>query len=119
MGKNPVNLALRFILELGAFAAIGYWGWTVHGGILRYLLGLGLPVLVAFAWGAFRVPNYGGPPLVRVPGLLRLALELAVFGFATWGLYAAGAVPLAWYFGGIVLLHYILSYDVVLWLIKQ
>jgi hypothetical protein len=30
MSKNPANLALRFVLELAALAALGYWGWTTH-----------------------------------------------------------------------------------------
>ena len=119
MGRHPVNLALRFFLEIAAFVAIGYWAWTAHTGVLRVVLVILLPVLAAFIWGAFRVPNYGGAPLVQVPGVVRLLIELGIFGFAVWGLFDAGAVTTALIFGGITLLHYITSYDLVLWLIKQ
>ena len=43
MGQNPLNLALRFILEILALVAIGYWGWTTNTGALRYLLTFGAP----------------------------------------------------------------------------
>ncbi len=93
MAQNPINLALRFILELVALYFIGRWGWTQHSGILRYLLGIGLPLLAAVIWGVFRVPNDGGAPIVRVSGMLRLLIEIIYFGFATWGLFDAGAGP--------------------------
>jgi hypothetical protein len=36
VGKNPINLAVRFLLETAALIAIGYWGWTQFDGALRY-----------------------------------------------------------------------------------
>ena|SRR6266508_1848426 len=119
MAQNPINLALRFILELVALYFIGRWGWTQHSGILRYLLGIGLPLLAAVIWGVFRVPNDGGAPIVRVSGMLRLLIEIIYFGFATWGLFDAGAATTGWIFGGITLFHYMISYDRILWLLKQ
>jgi hypothetical protein len=68
MSQNPINLALRFVLELVALFAIGYWGWTQHTGVWQPLLGIGLPLLAAAAWGTFRVPDDPGKPLVTVPG---------------------------------------------------
>ena len=47
MGQNPINLALRFFLELAGLYCMGYWGWTRHNGVLRYLLVIGLPLLAA------------------------------------------------------------------------
>jgi hypothetical protein len=119
MGQNPVNLALRFFLELAALYAIGYWGWVRHEGLLRYLLAFGLPLLAAVIWGVFRVPGDGGPPPVRVPGVVRLLIEIIFFGFATWGLFDAGATTAGWIFGGITLFHYIISYDRIAWLLRQ
>jgi hypothetical protein len=119
MGQNPINLALRFFLELAALYFIGYWGWTQHDGVLRYLLAFGLPLLAAFIWGVFRVPGDGGAPRVRVSGVVRLLIEVVFFGFATWGLFDAGAMTIGRIFGGITLLHYIISYDRILWLLKQ
>lgn len=121
MGQNPLNLALRFVLEMGALGALAYWGWTQHSGALRYLLAFGLPLLAAVVWGVFRVPgdSSSGPGAVATPGPLRLLLELGLFGVATWCLAQTGAVTLAWVFGGLVLLHYVLSWDRVAWLLGR
>jgi hypothetical protein len=119
MGQNPVNLALRFFLELAALYFMGYWGWTQHDGVLRYLLAFGLPLLAASVWGMFRVPGDGGAPRVRVSGLVRLLIEVLFFGFAIWGLFDAGATTTGWIFGGLVLFHYLISYDRIGWLLKQ
>ncbi len=119
MGQNPVNLALRFFLELAALYFIGYWGWTQHDGIFRYILAIGLPLLAAVIWGVFRVPNDGGAPRVRVSGVVRFLIEIVFFGCATWGLFEAGATTTGWIFGGITLFHYLISYDRIVWLLKQ
>ena len=114
------NLALRFILELCALAALSYWGFqTGRGWLLKTILGVGIPLLVAFAWGTFRVPNDPGRAPVPVPGPLRLLLELAVFGGAVAALAAAGRPSLAWVLGLVVLVNYALLYDRLAWLLRQ
>lgn len=119
MAQNPINLALRFILELLALYFMGRWGWTQHTGVARYVLAIGYPLFAAAIWGIFRVPNDGGAPVVRVPGAVRLLIEVMYFGFATWGLFDSGATTTGWIFGGITLFHYIVSYDRIIWLVKQ
>jgi hypothetical protein len=119
MGHHPLNLALRFFLELAALYCIGYWGWTQQSGALRYLTALGVPLVAAVVWGTFRVPGDGGAPRVRISGIVRLLLEIIFFGSAIWGLFDAGAVTAAWIFGGLTLFHYIVSYDRIRWLLKQ
>jgi len=119
MGSHPLNLAFRFLLELVALFAMGYWGWRIGDGWLRWLLMLGVPLLAAVLWGVFRVDNDPGRAPVRVPGVLRLVLELAYFAFAVWALRDAGAVAASWLLGGAVLLHYAISYDRILWLLRQ
>jgi hypothetical protein len=112
------NLAFHFILELCALAAVVYWGFkTGDGLLLKILLGIGIPVLIAAAWGTFRVPNDPGSAPVVIPGALRLALELAVMGIATWSLAAAGQGTLAWVFGLAVIINYGLMYDRIPWLL--
>ena len=32
MSKDPLNLALRFGLELVGLAGLGLWGWSLAGG---------------------------------------------------------------------------------------
>jgi hypothetical protein len=122
MGSHPVNLAVRFILEIAALVAIGYWGWTQHDGLVRYLLAIGGPILAAVLWATLAVPgdpSRSGKAPVPVPGILRLALELAIFAFAAWALYDAGNSLLALTLAAIVIVHYALSYDRIAWLLKQ
>jgi len=53
MSQNPINLAVRFLLELVGLYAFGLWGWTQHAGFLSYLLVIGLPVSAATPVGNF------------------------------------------------------------------
>jgi len=119
MANNPINLLLRFVLELAGLWAFAYWGWTQHAGLARWPWTLGLPLLAAALWGTFRVPNDPGKAPVAVPGWVRLLLEAAFFGGAAWALYAAGREAWALVFGVIVLLHYAASYDRVWRLLKK
>jgi hypothetical protein len=111
MSKNPLLLTLMFLLELALLAALAYWGWTQHEGILRVLLAIGLPVGAAVLWGVFRVPGEPGNAPVAVRGLVRLALELGLFALAVILLLAANQTNAALIFGGLVILEYGLSYD--------
>ncbi len=57
MGSHPINLAVRFILELTALVAAGMWGWHQSEGWLKFLLVITLPLLIAIVWGTFAVPD--------------------------------------------------------------
>jgi hypothetical protein len=122
VSNNPLNLAFRFVLEIAALLALGYWGWTSGEGILRYVLALGVPIAAAALWGTFRVPgdssSSGGVP-VAVSGKVRLLVELAVFGSATLALRWAGLETLSVAFAAATILHYAISYDRVLWLLRE
>jgi hypothetical protein len=122
MGSNPINLAVRFILEMAGLAALGWWGWNQGEGILRFILALGIPFLAAVLWGTFAVPDdqsRSGKAKVPIPGIVRLMLELAFFVTATWSLFATGLTALGWIYGIAVLIHNIISYDRVMWLVRQ
>lgn len=119
MSQHPLNLGVRFALEIVALVAVGMWGYQKPDGTMRYLLMIALPLLLAGLWGTFRVPNDPGVPPVQVPGVVRLVLELGFFGAATWAFldveYQRAGVLLAL----AVLIHYVVSYDRILWLLKQ
>lgn len=117
MSNHPINIALRFLLELAALASLAYWGWTQHTGIGRFLLGIGLPVLAAALWAVFRVPGDPGDAVVAVPGALRLALEGVLLGGSVVLLARAGQPQIALVLGVVILLHYLTSYDRVGWLL--
>lgn len=122
MGSHPLNLALRFLLEIAALVAIGYWGFSQHAGIWRFVVGLGGPLVAAVLWGIFAVPDdpsRSGRAPVPVPGILRLLLELAVIGFGAWALFDADSPVLALILAGLTVFHYALSYDRVNWLLRQ
>jgi len=122
MGSHPVNLGFRFLLEIAAYLAMGYWGWTQHEGIWRYVWAVGLPLGWAILWGVFAVPedpSRSGKAPVPIPGWTRLVLEFAYFATAVWALFAAAQNRLGLVFGVLVLIHYVLSYDRILWLLRR
>ena len=122
MGSNPINLLVRFILEIAGLLAMGWWGWNQAEGVSRFFLAIGIPLLAAGLWGTFAVPNdpsRSGKSPVPVPGFLRLLLELGFFAFAIWSLFAMEASTLGLIFGIAVLVHYLVSYDRVAWLLRQ
>ena len=122
MGSHPINLTLRFLLELAALIAFGFWGWKQTDGWFRYVLALGIPIVLAAAWGIFAVPNdpsrSGAAPIVT-PGVVRLLLELAFFAFATWCLKEIELTKTSVIYGVIVIIHYIVSYDRIGWLLTR
>ena len=95
------NDLLRFVLELAAFAAFALWG-------AQYNLACAIVwcVVPAALWGVFRMRDDGGPPVIEIGGRLRLVLEAAVFGGATYGLVAAGRATWAFALAAITLVHY-------------
>jgi len=122
MGSHPVNLALRFFLELSAMVTIGVWGWRQSDNWIRFVLSVGLPIIIAAIWGTFAVPNDPSRSRfapVAVPGIVRLVIELAIFTLATWALYDMEFIRLSWIIVTTVAVHYIVSYDRIMWLIKQ
>lgn len=104
---HPANQALRGVLELVGLAAIGFWGWTLGEGAMRYLLAIGLPIVVGAVWATFRVPNDPGPAPIAVPGVVRLLLEVLVFALATYGFVDTGYFWTAVSFLGITTAHYV------------
>ena len=123
MSSNPLNLAIRFLLELAALMAFGIWGWRYgHETWLRLILTIGLPIIAGSIWGIFNVPNdasrSGAVPII-VPGIIRLAIELAIFTLATWALYYIDYTGPSLLFGVVVATHYLGSYDRIIWLLKH
>jgi hypothetical protein len=89
MGSHPINLILRFILELAALTGMSIWGWKQSDGWFRFVLAIGIPIIAAAIWGTFAVPDdpsRSGKAPVVVPGLLRLGVEL-VFLYYLSGQY--------------------------------
>ena len=122
MGSHPVNLAVRFLLEMSALVSLGLWGWKQSDGWFRFVLAFGIPIIFAMIWGTFAVPDdpsrSGKAPIVT-PGIIRFAIEIGLFSCATWSLYNMGFNKVSLAFGIIVVVHYIISYDRSKWLMSQ
>ena len=122
MGTNPINLGLRFILEIVALGTFGTWGYHQTSSGLRWVIALFLPLLFASLWGIFAVPDdpsrSGGAPVV-ISGLLRLILELSFFSLTSIALFNLGYTKPTWIFSCAVVLHYLFSYDRILWLLER
>jgi hypothetical protein len=119
---RPLNLVARFLLEIAALIALGYWGYQLAEGGLRYVLAGGIPLLAAAAWGIFAVrgdPSRSGKAPVPVSGLIRLMIEFAFFALAAFGMYSSGMQTLALMFAGAVAVHYAISMDRIRWLIAH
>ncbi len=92
-----LGLGLRFILELGGVAALGYWGFAASPGTLEgAVLGLGAPLVLVATWGlvvAPRATNGLSQPqrdLVGTVMLLLAATALAAAGQPSAGLAFGG-----------------------------
>jgi hypothetical protein len=119
MGSHPVNLALRFLLEIAALIALGYWGWKQGTGTMRYVAAVGIPVVAAVLWATLRFRGDPQRAPIAVPGIARLTLEAVFFGGAVLALSRAGARLPAWILGILVITHYVASYDRVGLLLRR
>jgi hypothetical protein len=91
-----VNLALSFLLELAMVVAFGVWGYHVDGTtLLKWALGLGLPLIIMVFWGIFMAPkassrlSWPWVPIIAVVLFLLAALALYAAGYKTQGLIMA------------------------------
>jgi hypothetical protein len=101
------NLAARFLLELCALAALGYWGFLVGPSLPAKIgLAIAMPLLTAVVWGTFIAPRAS----VQVPTWLWLALQVVVFGCAAAGLFLTNHHTLAGIFVLAVVLNSALLY---------
>lgn len=104
-----LNIGLRFLLEICILVILGYWGFQTGGNtLMKFLLGLGAPILFAMIWSTFLAPK--SPRRLDEPWLF--LLELIIFALTCWALYSTGKVDLTVAFGGIYVLNKILM---VIW----
>ena len=121
-GSHPANLALRFLLELAALISAGIFGSALFEGVLSIISAILLPLSLAVIWGVFAVkddPSRSGKTVVPVPGILRLILELVIFGMGVVSLFLTDHRILSMIFAALVVLHYFFSIDRIKWLLKS
>jgi hypothetical protein len=77
-GSSPARisiLAIRFLCELGMLAGLAYAGAVLGEGVWSWVLGVGLPLVVAVTWGLFISPK----ARIRPPLTVRVMIESDVF----------------------------------------
>ena len=119
---NSINLGVRFLLKCTSLITLGVWAYVQGEGLLKWVLALAVPILSAVIWGVFAVPDdpsRSGNAPIPVSGLMRLLLELAFFASAVWALTALQPPLFAYLFGIVVLLHYLVAYQRLAWLLRQ
>lgn len=119
---NPVNLTIRFVLELWVLVAVAVFGWNHLDDPWRYVAVIGGPLVLIFVWGLFNVPDdpsrSGHAPVV-VPGIVRLGIEIVYFVVGFLATYLGGMEVIAVIFGVVVVAHYLMSMDRVRWLLSR
>ncbi len=93
---GPVNLAVRFLLELCLLAAVAYWGALEgSGAAMKVGLAIAAPALVATVWAAAVSPR----AWIRLPRAWWVLVQLVLFGSGAAALAAAGSPMLGAAFG--------------------
>jgi hypothetical protein len=93
--------ALRFLLELGAIVALGYWGVHASGDLpVQVVLAIAAPLGLIFIWALFIAPRavYPIPRLAQAIGggalLLISAVALVIAGLPVVGLVFGAMVAI-------------------------
>lgn len=109
MALKSANMALSFLVELCAIAALSYWGFNSGTGTVgTILLGLGAPALAIVIWGLFVAPR----AVFTLPVAPRTAIAWVIFALGVIALAAAGQGTLAWVLGVVMVVNEAL---VLLW----
>jgi hypothetical protein len=115
-----LNLAVRFLLEIAGVVGLFRLGLWAADGPLAVLLALVFSIGAATAWGLFNVPgdrSRSGRAPVQVSGAVRLLVESVLLGGGSVGWFLAGPIWFAWTYTVTLVIHYLLSWDRVGWLL--
>lgn len=119
--EHPVNLAVRFMLEVAAAVGIFRLGLQFADGVVAGLLAVSMVAVGAIAWGTCNVPgdaSRSGSAPVPVPGPVRLGIEVTVFAMGAVGWFVAGPRWFAWTYLVVALVHHLASVDRLVWLLR-
>lgn len=119
MHNHPLNLLLRFGLELVLVGIYAYWSWHSFDGFQKYLFSLLIPLAGMLLWGIFKVPGDPGKAIVAIPGWVRLLLEILLFVLGFWMLRSLQLFKAANLFATISILHYLISWERIRWLLES
>jgi hypothetical protein len=98
------NLALKFVLELCAIAALAYSGARLFDGLGAVVAAVLLPVVAIVVWGRWCAPRASR----RLPTPARIPVEMGVFALAVVGLALVGPPVLAIVLGAAMVVNALL-----------
>lgn len=119
---NPLNLTLRFGLELAALASVALWAGEQAEGMLSVLYMVSALALFLGIWGTFNVlddPSRSGKAPIQVPGVVRLCIELILLGLGVCALYVIGYEKISFAVALLIGIHYLFSYKRIMWLLSR
>lgn len=119
VNNHPLNLGVRFLLEIALVVIFAYWAWNKFDGIFKYMLSFLLPVIGISIWAIFKVEGDPGKAIVAIPGWLRLILEAILFVSAFYMLRSVNLTKWSLLFLVVTVIHYLASYDRIIWLLKN
>lgn len=119
MNSHPLNLAVRFLLEIALIVIFAYWAWNRFDGMLKYILTIALPFLGILVWAIFKVEGDPGKAIIAINGRTRLIIEFVLFGSAFLMLRSLNFNKISLVLLIITILHYVASYDRIKWLLKN
>jgi hypothetical protein len=94
-----IAAGVRFLMELCALGALGWWGARTGGTVpARAALAIGAPLTAAVVWALFCAPK----ATFALPKAPTLLLQALVFGSAAVALLALGRFTLAGVFVALV-----------------
>lgn len=121
MGTKMFNLIARFLLEVFAYVSMALMGFFLTDSFIRWGLAIFIPVTMAIPWTYINVagdPAREGKALVPVSGIIRLIIEFLYFSVAIFSAYYVMGKTIALIFISLLIIHYLISYDRVLWLLR-
>lgn len=121
MGFHPANLTFRFLLEIVGLIGVFRLGFDAGTGVWRWVFAFAFTFAAMALWATYRVPgdkSAKGDAPFAVSGPVRLLIELVVFGAGLFGWFVAGPSWMAWSYLGALVLHHVISYDRIGWLLR-
>ena len=103
---KAANLGLRFLLELAALAAVGYWGLESGDGVLGWVLAVGAVGAVIAVWVLFVSPKH----TIEISKQGAFAVEVVVWAAASAALYATDNAALGLAFLAVSVTSGLLNY---------
>jgi hypothetical protein len=113
--------AIELALTLGLLASVAYWGWqTGEGRVGQWILAAGAAAIAGIVWILVRFAGGRGssPVAVLRSGRARFAAELVIIGIAAAAVWTAGSRAASETLLTAFAIHYALTWDRVMRLIR-